>query len=82
MDEDFIGGFHPQSPPSPGPPALPPKDYVYTQPGFSVGEPQQPQKKTSTSQLTHMSAVERSHMFRVPRMDPHLQVRGVLANFS
>lgn len=74
MREDFIGGFHVNQPPrSSRPPALPPKDSIYTQPGYHV---QQPSQSTITSsQLSHMSAVERSQTLRVARMEPHLQVR-------
>lgn len=73
MHENFIGGFYPgQPPPSPAPPALPPKDYLYAQPGYHV---QQPTQSTITSsQLSHMTAVERSQTLRVARMNPHLQV--------
>ncbi|KIM49433.1 hypothetical protein M413DRAFT_438618 [Hebeloma cylindrosporum] len=68
MDESFIGGFRNQPPPSPLPPPLPPKDF----PHYAV--PQQHHQSTiSTSQLAHMSAVERSQTLRVARMEPHLQ---------
>ncbi|RDB24282.1 hypothetical protein Hypma_008733 [Hypsizygus marmoreus] len=72
MHEEFIGGFHVnQRPPSPLPPALPPKDFPYTQPSYHV---QQPTQSTITSsQLSHMTAIERSQTLRVARMNPHLQ---------
>ncbi|KAG6874079.1 hypothetical protein C0995_006936 [Termitomyces sp. Mi166 len=118
LHEEFIGGFqvplvpsHPypnsvQPPPSPIPPPLPPKDAIYTQPGYQPGfyqfqtqqpphlEPQpglpppqhpgyqyqpgyhyQPgaQSTITPSQLTHLSAVERSQALRIARMNPHLQ---------
>ncbi|PPQ73897.1 hypothetical protein CVT26_011729, partial [Gymnopilus dilepis] len=69
MDESFIGGFrHPPPPPSPRPPAVPPKDLP---PHLYSARPSQ--STISTAQLTQMSAVERSHVLRVARMDPHLQ---------
>lgn len=61
MPGNFVGGFRA---PTPTPPIPPPKDPLYTQGQSSV---------TST-QLTHMTAVERSQMLRVARLDPHLQV--------
>ncbi|KAF8162955.1 hypothetical protein B0H34DRAFT_301294 [Crassisporium funariophilum] len=75
MDESFIGGFRHHNPPSPRPPALPPKDYPYNPPAYgrAPGHPPPSQSIVSTSQLTHMSAVERSQTLRVARMDPHLQ---------
>ena len=87
MDEAFIGGFKNIRAPSPLPPALPPKDYPYAPSRHDhrlhhAPQPaQQHQPATSApgvvspSQLAHMSAVERSQALRVPRMDPHLQVR-------
>ncbi|KAF8232307.1 hypothetical protein L208DRAFT_1272706 [Tricholoma matsutake] len=60
MPGNFVGGFRA---PTPTPPIPPPKDPLYTQGQSSV---------TST-QLTHMTAVERSQMLRVARLDPHLQ---------
>uniref|UniRef100_A0A0W0F8X0 PhoD-like phosphatase domain-containing protein n=1 Tax=Moniliophthora roreri TaxID=221103 RepID=A0A0W0F8X0_MONRR len=70
MDESFIGGFHPQMPPpSPVPPALPPKDGLsYDRPGY-----RQTQPSISASELTKMSAIERSKTLRIARMNPHLQ---------
>jgi len=65
MRENFIGGFNVPHSRSPAPPAPPPKDHTYYQPG---------QSSITSSQLTHMSAVERSHKLRVARMNPHLQV--------
>ncbi|KAF9264742.1 hypothetical protein L218DRAFT_862250 [Marasmius fiardii PR-910] len=64
MDESFIGGFHPQMPSTPGPP-LPPKDGVIL--------PHMPQPTISASELTRMSAIERSKTLRIARMTPHLQ---------
>ncbi|KAJ3487415.1 hypothetical protein NLJ89_g11716 [Agrocybe chaxingu] len=69
MEESFIGGYRHHPPPSPLPPALPPKDFPYTHPPH----PQPSQTTISTSRLTHMTAVERSQTLRVARMDPHLQ---------
>lgn len=72
MDESFIGGFHPHIPsraPSPAPP-LPPKDRI--QPGFNSS--QGSQLTMSSSEMTHLSAIERSKLLRVARMNPHLQV--------
>ncbi|KAF8061567.1 hypothetical protein FPV67DRAFT_1563868 [Lyophyllum atratum] len=60
---------YPPPPPSPLPPALPPKDEVYTQPGYHYPT----QSTITSSQLTHLSAVERSQTLRVARMYPHLQ---------
>ena len=78
MEESFIGGFrHQQQPSSPRPPPLPPKDYPpYHQHGAQVSSslPVPGPPTISTSQLTHMSAIERSKTQRVARMDPHLQV--------
>jgi hypothetical protein len=87
LEEQFIGGFHP--PPSPQPPPLPPKEHIHSHafPGRTDGvTPMQPpstwkeptvtnEDKTSitSSQLTQMTAVERSHALRVARMNPHLQ---------
>ncbi|TRM61810.1 hypothetical protein BD626DRAFT_500604 [Schizophyllum amplum] len=66
MDESFIGGFYPHIPA--GPP-VPSKDqYRKT----SEGD-RRTQTSVTSSQMTNMSAVERSKMFRVARMEPHLQ---------
>ncbi len=68
MDENFIGGFHPHVPsraPSPAPP-LPPKD--------RINYAERPQPTVTPTQLTQMSAIERSRTLRVARMNPHLQV--------
>ncbi|PPQ81212.1 hypothetical protein CVT25_015736 [Psilocybe cyanescens] len=78
MDERFIGGFSRELAPSPRPPALPPKDYP---PGLPMNNqapetlyyPQPSQSTILTSHLTTMTAVERSQILRVARMDPHLQ---------
>ncbi|KAG7092398.1 hypothetical protein E1B28_008755 [Marasmius oreades] len=64
MDESFIGGFHPQMPSTPGPP-LPPKDDTMF--------PHKAQPVVSASELTRMSAIERSNTLRIARMTPHLQ---------
>ncbi|KAG5652343.1 hypothetical protein H0H81_005364 [Sphagnurus paluster] len=91
MNEQFIGGFniHQLPPPSPRPPALPPKDGFYEMPGHQAhgsfyeqpegrrpsGHSYQASQSTITStQLTNLSAVERSQALRVARMNPHLQV--------
>ncbi|KAL1680859.1 hypothetical protein EV122DRAFT_206983 [Schizophyllum commune] len=66
MDESFIGGFHPHVPA--GPP-VPSKD-GYRQRAASDSRTQ---TSIASSQLTHMSAVERSKVLRVARMEPHLQ---------
>jgi hypothetical protein len=89
MDEAFIGGFRNHQPPSPRPPAPPPKDYPYTaphdhRPPAHAAAPSEfpnaaypPQiQPASRAQLAHMSAIERSQALRVPRMQPHLQVRS------
>ncbi|KAJ7940795.1 hypothetical protein B0H13DRAFT_1939963 [Mycena leptocephala] len=76
MDESFIGGFHPHLRPStPAPPAPPPKDAIYRQPGYQFGRTTKSSITSSltTSSLTTLSAVERSHAQRIPRMEPHLQ---------
>lgn len=76
MDENFIGGFSPLIRPStPGAPPIPPKDAIYRQPGYQFG--QTTKTSITSSHLTTMSAVERSQALRIPRMDPHLQVRFV-----
>ncbi|KAJ6630651.1 hypothetical protein B0H10DRAFT_1982192 [Mycena sp. CBHHK59/15] len=71
MDENFIGGFHPYTRPSTPAPPLPPKDAIYSQPGYQFGR--QTTSSNTSSHLTAMSAVERSHALRIPRMHPHLQ---------
>jgi len=72
MQENFIGGLRIQTPPrSPRPPELPPKDKRYqTQPDYD-GLP----SPITPTELAHMTAVERSRMLRIARMEPHLQVR-------
>ncbi|KAJ3761059.1 hypothetical protein EV360DRAFT_93213 [Lentinula raphanica] len=70
IDEQFIGGFLP--PPSPVPPPLPVKDDIYTDPSFHLPSGVESQKSISSSQLSRLSAVERSRTLRVARMDPHL----------
>ncbi|KAJ7098064.1 hypothetical protein B0H15DRAFT_773302, partial [Mycena belliarum] len=70
MDESFIGGFYPYRPSTPAPP-LPPKDAMYTKPGYHLG--QTTKSSITSSHLTTMSAVERSEAQRIPRMKPHLQ---------
>ncbi|KAJ7632470.1 hypothetical protein FB45DRAFT_978232 [Roridomyces roridus] len=52
-------------PPTPGPP-LPPKDAIYDRTDTRT-------TKSSIISLTGLSAVERSQVLRIPRMDPHLQ---------
>jgi len=74
MNESFIGGFHHQHPPSPRPPALPPKDFPYSLHHQHANVPHSLQPTISPSQLTHLTAVERSQTLRVARMEPHLQV--------
>ncbi|KAJ7752003.1 hypothetical protein B0H16DRAFT_1663119 [Mycena metata] len=71
VDGNFIGGFHPNMRPSTPAPPLPPKDDIYTQPGYHVGRT--PKSSVTSSNLTTMSAIERSQALRMPRMDPHLQ---------
>ncbi|KAJ7470605.1 hypothetical protein FB451DRAFT_1340055 [Mycena latifolia] len=71
MDENFIGGFHPHLRSSTPAPPLPPKDAIYTQPGYHFG--QTTKSSFTSSHLTTMSAVERSEALRIPRMNPHLQ---------
>ncbi|KAJ7582843.1 hypothetical protein C8J56DRAFT_1005754 [Mycena floridula] len=70
LDETFIGGFNIRAS-SPAPPALPPKDRIYNQPGSRFMEPIQ--TALSSFQLTQLSAVERSKTLRIARMHPHLQ---------
>ncbi|KAJ3991526.1 hypothetical protein F5050DRAFT_1802118 [Lentinula boryana] len=70
IDEQFIGGFLPPS--SPVPPPLPVKDEIYTDPSFHLPSGVSSQKSISSSQLSRLSAVERSKTLRVARMDPHL----------
>lgn len=77
MEESFIGGFRTQPPSSPHPPPLPPKDYTYHAP-----QHQHHQSTISTSQLAHLSAVERSQTLRVARMEPHLQVYSPHSAYS
>lgn len=71
MDEQFIGGFYPSS--SPAPPPLPLKDEIYNDPTFRLGV-NASQRSISSSQLSQLTAVERSKMLRIARMNPHLQV--------
>ncbi|TFK42983.1 hypothetical protein BDQ12DRAFT_677131 [Crucibulum laeve] len=73
MDESFIGGFHNMPPPSPGPPALPPKDFPYPRHHNGSYFAPQTQSTVTITQLAGMSAVERSQTLRVARMEPHLQ---------
>ncbi|EPQ58419.1 hypothetical protein GLOTRDRAFT_36442 [Gloeophyllum trabeum ATCC 11539] len=68
MDERFIGGF--AAPPSPLPPAVPPKDNDYF--GTQTQTSSQP-SYLDPSHLTHLSAVERSRSLKGARMEPHLQ---------
>ena len=68
MGESYIGS----------PPPLPPKDYLYTSPNYDRLESQPSQSTISTSQLTHMTAVERSNALRVARTEPYLQVSPLL----
>ncbi|KIK59848.1 hypothetical protein GYMLUDRAFT_74300 [Collybiopsis luxurians FD-317 M1] len=80
LDEQFIGGFLP--PPSPVPPPLPAKDEMYNDSAFHVGG-NGIQKSISSSQLSRLSAVERSRTLRMARMDPHLQFMvGPLLRFD
>ncbi|KDR81789.1 hypothetical protein GALMADRAFT_239986 [Galerina marginata CBS 339.88] len=72
MDESFIGGFKTQPPPSPRPPVPPPKDFPAPV-NAQLYQTQNSRSTISTAQLAHMSAVERSQILRVVRMDPHLQ---------
>jgi hypothetical protein len=62
----------------PPPPPLPPKDHPYTPPNYDRLESQPSQSTISTSQLTHMTAVERSNALRVARTEPYLQVSPLL----
>ncbi len=75
--ESQIGGFvkPPISFPTSGP-AVPPKG------GSGMPVPQHfrfPSSQTNltTPQLSHMTAIQRSKIFRAARMEPHLQVRVV-----
>ncbi|KAF5330481.1 hypothetical protein D9619_005986 [Psilocybe cf. subviscida] len=64
MNEAFIGGFRSGDPGMP--PALPPKDYTHV-------PPPPPQAIITPSRLANMSAIERSKMLRIARMEPNLQ---------
>ena len=75
MDERLIGGLKHSSLSSP-PPAVPPKDSLLPSSSTSSF----PHATYTPAQLTNMSAVERSKLFRAARMDPHLQVRGMLSH--
>jgi hypothetical protein len=81
MNEQFVGGFDTRMPP----PTPPPKEYVqqYIQSHHNEqprqasqvsAVPLSPNVSTSSSRVTDMSPVERSQLFRVARMEPHLQV--------
>jgi hypothetical protein len=74
LDEQFIGGFHPSTPAQHGQHGLHPTGRVDGHPPPSP-RPSEGTAETSTrtSQLTHLSAVERSQALRVARMQPHLQ---------
>ena len=78
MQENFIGGLRIQAPPrSSRPPEIPPKDKRYQpQPDYD-GLPT-PTTLTPT-ELSHMTAVERSQKLRIVRMEPHLQVRHLVS---
>ncbi|KAF7295060.1 C-CAP/cofactor C-like domain-containing protein [Mycena indigotica] len=69
MDESFIGGFdpylHASRPSTPRPPPLPPKDESY----FA----RRTKTESISSSFATMTAVERSEVQRIARMDPHLQ---------
>ncbi|KAL0071464.1 hypothetical protein AAF712_001321 [Marasmius tenuissimus] len=57
-------------PSTPGPPALPPKDdNIHRQPGYGGGHGYGPQPSVSASELTKMSAVERSKTLRIAPAD-------------
>lgn len=86
MNEAFIGGF--RNADSGRPPALPPKDYPHgiiphhhhfthhdRQPQYHAPPPPPSQDTITPSKLTHMTAIERSKMLRIARMEPNLQVR-------
>ena len=78
LEESQIGGFvkPPIFLPTSGP-AVPPK-------GVSSGMPvpqhrrfPSSQTNLTTPQLSHMTAIQRSKIFRAARMEPHLQVRSL-----
>lgn len=75
MNDGFVGGFRPDPNTLTPPPIPPPKDYVARDmPSNENGQTRlASQPRLSTSTMTHRSAVERSHMLRVARMEPHLQ---------
>ncbi|KDQ59418.1 hypothetical protein JAAARDRAFT_77553 [Jaapia argillacea MUCL 33604] len=88
MEERFIGGFNPPSRPT-SPTVQQYDQIQMPTPSFPSGStrPESPSPSWSAhfqppegsarfpepSQLTHMTAVERSQQLRVARMDPHLQ---------
>ena len=67
MDEAFVGAFR-REPHSPAPPTPPPKDA-----SNGIQTDAFPKSPVSSSQLSNMSAVDRSNALRVARMHPHLQ---------
>lgn len=78
MNENFIGGFTPQ--PSPVPTGRFPhhQGYPFPQPDVNGNGPPPPvppkQSRTSLqSDLTHMTAAERSQHLKVAKMNPNLQ---------
>lgn len=73
MNDGFVGGFRDYN--ASVPPTPPPKDYVVRDAQSDENEQsrQAGQPRISTSTLTHKSAIERSHLLRVARMEPHLQ---------
>ncbi|KZT28528.1 hypothetical protein NEOLEDRAFT_1154428 [Neolentinus lepideus HHB14362 ss-1] len=71
MEDRFIGGFASTAPPSPLPPAVPPKDHDYF--GTQTQDSSTKSYSTGPNQLTQMSPVERSKILKSARTEPHLQ---------
>jgi hypothetical protein len=76
IEESLIGGLK-KVILSRKPPVVPPKDTRL--PSSSTSSPPSRHETYTSAQLTSMSAVERSRILRVARMDPHLQVRAMLS---
>jgi hypothetical protein len=86
LEDQFVEESQPAPPTSPAPPNVPPKDFHYSNqtpqrngelPPRPTWEPTPPRTSQATSvtssQMSHLTAVERSRILRVARMNPHLQ---------